>query len=402
MFSGTSIPAPVNPSASPDFKKIRFVTALYILLLLAIGVELYRSEESVGLPISLSLAFVPAILYGLAAFRYLPAFIGPAVIAGAAPSIRTRSWSRWVWFGTILSAFHFPITIAIALIFHLEKLSDISSEPGFFTRLLPPSVIAPLLFAWIGTRFFLSPPAATTPESSRSRVMLAASLTAGALLVFSSLLLHTDYGVEGWKILLGRSPWVTSRFIPINWMEPWSDTLLLIFYVVAILFAMASVVIAVRILAGATLAPRLRNLLLHGAVLLCWFTVTNYLGNLLYLQFAENAIFAGPSPIRFVAITVGWLTLFFLAAFFWLRFSRRSDHRSQTIVTLLVVLAVPQLLMVLSTLWIPAGFGIFGLVTFFIGVQIFAACYWKFARVPLPSAADTPALNLNTGSPADS
>ena len=384
MISGPSNPAPLNPSTTSDLEKIRVVTTLYLLLLLSVGVA-----SSINGPFSVLLTtpdaiFIPVILYALAVYRY-----GPRFFTAADPALRARTWRRWLWTGAFLLALRIPVFLLLYLLFNSDArtttLKDVLS--GVPRVLL--AMLLPCLWAWIGDRVFLRTPSRHPGAPSGARLMLPLSLIAGGALVLSSLLFDVSYYESpGWKMLAWRGRWVSDEFgaggaavrVPF-------DVLLLVFYVAALLFALACFAVALRIFARKSLAPRASSLLLHSGVVVLWFTLTNYFGNCLY--FAIIGIFhfgSANDEAQFLAITALWLLLFVAGIILWFRFSRRTGPRAQSVLTSLILWAVPLMLATASTTWIALDYDLYGFIAFVFGVQILAACCWKIARPPLPAA----------------
>lgn len=377
MISGPPAASPTPSTQTIPLRQIRTFTAIYIVLLLAIGVALLRNDIASGAPLGLNGFFIPAILYALAAFHD-----GRAILYPDTPLMRTRAWSRWMWTAAILFAFVYPLMSTCMMLYHGQPFFEGSEDAEGFRNLLVLSVSLPLVFTWIATRVFLYQPSSSTRTPSRTRTGLALSLLGGGLLVLSSLALDTNYDASGWSIFSGLQYWVTTDLIGLISFRSWSNALCYSFYICAILFALASVLLGFILLGKIVLAPKLRRLLLDFAVLLCWFTVANFLGDYLYLQNLNPILPGYFVVVLFGLITAGWLSLFAVGAFFWFRFSRRFDEHGSSAINLLLLWALPLMYMALAMLWIPFTFHIYGLVTFIVGVQVLAASYWKLARTP--------------------
>lgn len=201
MNSGQPITTPASATTPISLRQIRIFTAIYIAILIAVGVVTFRTDEDLGIPLSLNAAFIPAILYALAVFPY-----GQPLLLPAASEVRTRAWRHWVWLSAILSACSFPAILVSTQVLRTNTLSNFSQDFRFFPWLMFTSVVLPLLLVWIGLRAFLTPTSSSKHTPSRSRAMLALSLMAGGLLVLSSVVLHAGYEARGWEILAWRSP----------------------------------------------------------------------------------------------------------------------------------------------------------------------------------------------------
>lgn len=365
-------------SIAPQTRAPRSILALtiaYDALLLAAGVALLFKEYDRDWFSALTVAFLPALIYSVAVFRY-----GGALFAPSQPAQGLQAWWRLV----LLSSCLFGVTL---IAFISPEFPDMRNEthygiPGqtWWTVATLAILCLLALWAWIIRRLFLRPGRAVSDPNKLNLASLA-----GGVLILASLALDVNYDSAGWQVFTWHGGWATTYFIQIDATELPLQALCLAGYAAGLLLALLSIWAAVRALAdmppGAVIVERLRNL----AVIVFWFTVTNYLCTLLLEVTIGIFNFQARRP-QFVLIMVAWLAMLAAGLALWFRFRLRLDARGGKVRTALLLWTLPLAPLIIVRFLDAVAWDLFGLMLFVAGVLVLAACWWKLAETQRATA----------------
>ncbi|HUX27579.1 MAG TPA: hypothetical protein VMV39_02280, partial [Terracidiphilus sp.] len=324
MNSGMPIAAlhqAVGPRAP---RSILVLTMLYVALLVAVGIMICFKYSGVFWPLSLCVAFVPAVLYATAAFVY-----GHALFGHAEPEQRIRAWRSLLWMPVPIYGVAFAIQILAFVIF--ERDEPLMTDKEFWgSCLIMTSILASLvLWAYIGVATFLPRPSSRATSIPVRKLGL--SFLAGSVMVLSSLALDVNYSNSGWSTLTWQGAWVSNEFIVIGPLRPWLNGLTMAGYGAGILLALLTVLAGVMLLLRRTLPQKTGEALWTAGIVILWFTLTNYYCNCLYLIFVGIFNFWIKPRAEFAIITVVWLMLFALGISLWFKDRQRADDQGGTL-----------------------------------------------------------------------
>ena len=350
-------------------RSILALTVAYDALLLATGVALLFKEYNRDWFSALTVAFLPAAVYAVAVFRY-----GRALFAPSQPAQRAQAWWRLV----LLSACLFAVTL---IAFILPEFPDMRGEthygiPGqvWWTAASLAILCLLALWAWVIRSASLG-----AVRAVPNAINLNSALLAGSALILASAAFDVNYDSTGWQVLSWHGGWATTYFVQIDATELPIQALCLAGYAAGLLLAFISIWAAVRALAnkppGTLTVERLRNL----AVIVFWFTVSNYVCTLL-LEVTIGVFNFQPRRPQFVLIVVAWLAMLAAGLSLWFRFRARLDARGREVRTALLLWTLPLVPLILVRFLDAVAWDLFGLILFVAGVLVLTACWWKLAE----------------------
>jgi hypothetical protein len=361
----------VVPTQEPRVRTPRLslvLTTIYVVLLISVGSMMWAKQSADW---SLLVAFLPALIYAISTFVY-----GGALFGKAAPARRARAWSHVLWISAFLYTPVFVASVVIAIFTEPDLLVDFP-----YWKACPLAIVTVLLPLWarIGSTVFVRSRPSGADERSAVGAKLGLSLLVGGAMMLSSLVLDVGYSDTGWAVITWQGGWVTNAFIDNNVLWPWMNGLTLAGYAVGIVLALLSVIAGIMALAKKSLAPKAGEVGLNISLVIFWFTLTNYYSACFYLVFVGTFNIWTFPRMESAVITLAWLAMFALGTALWFKYRSRTDERGTTIRTALLLWALPLMPVTISTFWVAAAWGLYGLVLYVAGLQIVAACWWKMA-----------------------
>jgi hypothetical protein len=353
---------------------ILIITAVYVALLVAAAILILPNGDEPLWLFRLGTTLFPALVYVAGAFVF-----GRALFGDGQRAERSRAWRALVWLSVLPYAVLFVLSTVLVFIGHLdpEIWNAIEVLIGSLTMALL------LVWAYAAHKAFLRETPAPAPASPKLLANPDVWLIVGGLMMLSSVFLNTGYETPGWQIIAWQRGWVTSEFL-IRWsLWTWFNVPCIAAYTAGIALAVTACIAGARGLAGRPLAAKVAQAFLSVTLVVFWFTLTNYYGNLLYLQ--TVGVFFPSGTLAFSYVTAAWVGMFVLGVVLWFRSRNRADLYGRLVRTMLLLWCLPMLPMTLATLWYPGVWGIYGLILYLVGVQIVTASCWKLASaVRLP------------------
>lgn len=376
-----------------------------VALLVSLGIAMLRIEPP-GATLEifpLCAAFLPAILYAVAAYRF-----GHALFADADHAQSNHAWTQLLRISAILYGL-IPIPAALfapyysAYFIHRTKtvridainfrdfegvfIAAIAFSHAWWTVLVAIAATAALLALWFHvsrSAFLLELPSLPGAEHSPRPPRLATALFAGGAMVLASLALQVNYSTPGWRVLLWKGGWVIHEFVSPYWLNPAIQSIMFAGYLAGLALAVIATIAAVTLLRKKSLSLSFQKKLARLSVVVLWFALTSYWGDCVYMSLV-GILHPAQGPL-FALVTAAWLAMFLLGIVLWFRYSNRTDTRSKTATTVLLVWMLPLMALPLGTFWYAAAWGFFGLILFVAGVQIVAISCAQLPRgTPLQS-----------------
>lgn len=366
------------------------LTTIYIALLVALGILMLMLEPADALyeVFPLGAAFFPAAIYATAML-----FFRRDLFAEAEPARRSRAWPKLLRISAILYCL-LPVEVILFCLFGASltmtvRLQDVSLREfeAFMQRAVifmhgpwktlivsVMGIVLVALCARVG-RAALDERERLAEWGLPGRRRVGLWMAAGGAMMLGSLALDVGYSSSGWSVLTWQGGWVTNEFVAPYSLAPWIGSILFGGYAGGVVLAPLALAYAVMVLRGKAISPGKERSLVNLGLLVAWFALTSYWGDCLYMAFI--GLLGTSAGGKFVAITVGWLTMFVLGAVLWFRYGGRPDARGSRIRTGLLVWALPLMLLPLITFWCAAAWWLYGLILYMAGVQIVAACCWK-------------------------
>jgi hypothetical protein len=362
---------------TPSFSKTdrvyagtRVALAICATLLVALGVRLCWKHNDGGI-LAPYVAFVPAIVYATGAFVF-----GRRLCLEPDARLRGLAWSRLLW---ITAGLYCAAFVPFLVFMTFGDASYIEAYQFWLAAAVTTALLA--LWAQIGSVEFACEPARTVTDFQTPTRKLAFAFMFGGAATLSSLLLNVGYESSGWSILTGERAWVTNEFITIGWTRSWLNNLTLVMYVLGILLAVSAVAAGIMILRRKSMPSKVSKFVLSLVAVVACFTLTNYYFDYLYLIYIGIFHFGDSDRLQFSIITAVWLTVFLVGTVLWLRYGMRTDERTRSMRAALALSAIPLLAFPIGTSWYAAAWELYGLVTYIFGLQIIAACWWRFTVV---------------------